>query len=147
MEEGTTGAGRAAGGWKRRLAVVASAVVVAVVVYLVARLVLADGLRAPEMDDRASMEVTIGAVIVASALASLLGWGLLALLERFTARAVTIWRVVAVVVALLSLSAPLTGAGISTGNRIGLLLLHVAVAAVLIPLLPGSPARDRAPAT
>jgi hypothetical protein len=65
------------------------------------------------MDDRAPMEITIGAVIVASALASLLGWGLLALLERFTARAVTIWP----------------------------------VAAVLIPLLPGSRARDRAPAT
>lgn len=124
-------------GWKRRLVVVAGAVVAAVAVYLVATLIAGQDLRGPAMNDRAPAEITVGAVLAASAFVSLLGWALLALLERFTARARTIWTIVALVVLLVSLGGPLTGTGVSTGNRVGLVLLHLAVAAVLIPLLPG----------
>jgi predicted permease len=85
--------------------------------------------------------VGIGFVIGASLVGSLLGWGLLAMLERHTARARTIWTGVAAVLGLMSLSLPLS-AGTTTSTRIVLALMHLAVAAVLIPTLRQSaPAR------
>ena len=73
-------------------------------------------------------------VLVVSLLASLLGWGLLAVLERRTRRAGIVWTVVAGAVLLLSLAGPLTAA-VTTGGKVSLVLLHLSVAAVLIPLL------------
>jgi len=82
-----------------------------------------------------------GSVVIASLIASLLGWALLALLEHRTGRARTIWTAVALVVVLLSLGAPLTG-GITTTAAVTLTLMHLAVAAVLITVLPlSSPTR------
>ncbi len=78
--------------------------------------------------------ISAGLVVAVSLLASLLGWGLLAALERLTQRAATIWTVAASVVLLLSLAGPLTAA-VTTGGKLTLLLLHLGVAAVLIPLL------------
>lgn len=77
----------------------------------------------------------VGAVAVAgsSLLAGLAGWGLLALLERVTARARPLWTGVAVAVAALSLLGP--QAGVTTGATVVLVVLHVVVAAVLIPAL------------
>lgn len=79
---------------------------------------------------------TIGAgfVLAVSLLASLLGWGLLAALERLTQRAATIWTVAAGAVLLFSLAGPLTAA-VTTGGKLTLVLLHLGVAVVLIPLL------------
>jgi hypothetical protein len=78
---------------------------------------------------------------MASLIASLLGWALLALLERRTDLARAIWTGVALVVVLLSLGAPLTG-GITTAAAVTLTLMHLAVAAVLITVLPlSSPTR------
>lgn len=75
------------------------------------------------------------AVVLASGASSLAGWGLLAVLERFTARAGRWWASVAVVFATASLIPPLTTPGIEVTGRAGLALLHALVAAVLIPLL------------
>lgn len=77
----------------------------------------------------------VGAVAVAgsSLVAGLAGWGLLALLERVTARARPLWIGVAVAVAALSLLGP--QAGVTTGATVVLVVLHVVVAAVLIPAL------------
>lgn len=74
-------------------------------------------------------------VIAASGFFSLAGWGLLALLERLTARARSVWMIIAVVTLLLSLATPLSGSGITPANRAVLLLMHLAVGAVLIPAL------------
>ena len=74
-------------------------------------------------------------VAVASAVLSLVGWAVLAALERLTPHARRIWLVVALVGLAASLSAPLSGTGVSTANRGVLVLMHVAVAAVLIPVL------------
>jgi hypothetical protein len=82
----------------------------------------------------APQSVGIGLVVGASLVASLCAWGLLALLERRTSRALTIWTVVAVVVLLLSLSLPLT-AGVALSTKATLALMHVAAASVLIPSL------------
>jgi hypothetical protein len=73
-----------------------------------------------------------GAVVVSALLAGLAGWALLALLERFTSRARTVWLVVAAVVLLLSLAGPL-GAGADAATTAVLVGMHLAVGAVLIP--------------
>lgn len=85
---------------------------------------------------RAGTAIAIGAVnvILSTLLASFAGWGVLALLERFTARARTIWTVVAVAVVVLSLL-PTVTADASTGTRIALTAMHLAVGAVVVPLL------------
>lgn len=79
---------------------------------------------------------TIGAgfVVVVSLLASVLGWGLLAVLERRIQRARTVWTAAAGVVLLLSLAGPLTAA-VTTSGEVALVAMHLSVAAVLIPLL------------
>ena len=127
------------GRWKRRLLVVAGAAVAAVVVFLVET--LAGTVHTPAMNGQQSQALNAGFVFFVAAFGSLVGWGLLALLEKFTAKAHTIWRVVAAVAFVLSLGGPMSGTGITGGNRLELALLHLTVAAVLIPLLPGSRSR------
>ena len=80
----------------------------------------------------ATQSVGIDYVAGATVLASLAGWGVLALLERRTARARTIWTGAALVVVLVSLSLPLT-AGTTSSTTAVLAVMHVAVAAILIP--------------
>lgn len=117
----------------RRTLSVAGAVIAALAVWVIAVPILGEhltirfGAAAPET-------IGIGLVAGASLLGSLCGWGLLALLERRTSRARAIWTGVAAIVALVSLSLPLT-AGTTTSAKIALALTHVAVAAVLIPAL------------
>lgn len=135
-EAGTGTAAR--GRWWRRLLVVAGAVLAALVVYLIAELVTDGGVQTPAMEstDQESMTLNPGGVVLASGFVSLVGWALLAVLERLTRKGRLIWTIVAVVVFLLSLSAPFSGTGTTTGDRVWLLLMHVVVAAVLILLLP-----------
>ncbi|MFG2090287.1 MULTISPECIES: DUF6069 family protein [unclassified Spirillospora] len=52
-----------------------------------------------------------------------------------SARPGRIWTAVATACLLLSLSGPFTGHGVSTANWLGLVLLHLAVGAVVIPAL------------
>ncbi len=76
------------------------------------------------------------AVIIASTLAGLVAWALLALLERFTPRARAAWTATVLVALALSLAGPLS-AGITTPGRLALAGMHVATAAVLLAALPG----------
>ena len=78
--------------------------------------------------------VGIDAVVLSSLAGSLAGWGLLAILERRFARARTIWTGIAIAVLLVSFSAPIS-AGTATTTKFALAMMHVAVAAVLIPTL------------
>ncbi len=112
----------------RLLAVVGSALA-AVAVWAVAEFGLGINVREPAGD------VGAANVVFASVVASLAGWALLALLERVTARAARWWPAIATTVALLSLVAPLTMPGVTTSSRVVLALLHLVVAATLIPLL------------
>ncbi len=82
----------------------------------------------------AATAVGAGAVVSVSLLAGLLGWALLAMLERRIARARTIWTGSALVVLLLSLAGPLT-AGTTPLVKAVLALMHLTIAAVLIPAL------------
>jgi hypothetical protein len=72
--------------------------------------------------------------VVAALVGSLAGWGLLALLRRFTAKAGAIWTVTAIIAALLSLGGPLSAIA-SAGTKVSLVAMHLAVATVLIVAL------------
>ena len=92
--------------------------------------------------------VGLGAVLVATLAAGLVGWGVLALLTR-TSRPVSqvwaprVWVVLASAATLLSLSSPLTMAA-SPAAATTLCGMHVVVAAVLVPgLLRAAYTRDR----
>ena len=118
----------------RAMAVVGTAIA-AVAVWVIAvqllgvHLLVRFGASAPQ-------SVGIDYVIGASVVGSLVGWGLLALLERRTARALSIWTAVASVAVLVSVSLPLT-VGVSASTKITLALMHGAVAAVVIPAMRG----------
>ncbi|MER6917252.1 DUF6069 family protein [Streptomyces sp. NPDC000594] len=125
-----------------RLAAVGLAALAPVLVWLVADPVLGHRLRITD----GGRTVDIGAVPVALAAlpAALAGWGLLAALERFGVRSArAVWTGAAVTVLALSFL-PLTGDGMDGGTRAALALMHLAVAAVLIP---GLRTQDAAPAT
>jgi peptidoglycan/LPS O-acetylase OafA/YrhL len=119
---------------------VGGAIVAAVAVWVVAvpllglHLIIRFGSGAPQT-------IAVGFVVGATLIASLAAWGLLALLERRTARARSIWTIVAVAVLIVSLALPFS-AGTTTTSKVVLALMHVAVAAVLIPgLRAGSSSR------
>lgn len=63
----------------------------------------------------------------------LLGWGALAVLERFTRRARAIWNTMAAVVLALSL-VPIWLVQATTGTRVMLVVIHVTVAVALLPM-------------
>jgi hypothetical protein len=73
-------------------------------------------------------------VVVVSLLAGLLGWLVLALLERLTSRAGLIWRVIAGLVLLVSLLGPLAAINLAATGV--LLALHLVVGGILILGLP-----------
>jgi hypothetical protein len=87
----------------------------------------------------APQSIGLDYVIGATVVTSLLGWAALALLERRTQRARQVWTALAVAVVLVSLTLPLI-AGTTVATRVALALMHVAVAAVLIPTLRGGSA-------
>lgn len=76
--------------------------------------------------------------MVATALiAGLAAWGLLALLERGVRYAARTYRIIALVLLVVSLAGPL-GSGVGTSSRLVLLGMHLIVGAALIIVLPGS---------
>jgi hypothetical protein len=137
--------------WRARALVVIAAVLAALAVWLVSDPLLGVELAAPTRPGSAQL-LSISPALVAgtSLVAALAGWGLLALLERFTARPRTSWTAIAVLVGLLSLAGPLsTIAPTTLANGVSLAAMHLAVAAVLIPGLAATapsltrPARAR----
>jgi hypothetical protein len=75
--------------------------------------------------------IAAGQVIGVTAAAALLGWLLLAVLERRTQRARRIWTTAALV---LSLALPLAAAT-TTAAVAGLIVMHLTVGAALIPAM------------
>lgn len=129
---------------KPRLIAVGSAVVGALVVWALAEFAFGVDLHSPAMGGQPPQQITAGWVVIVAAIVSLLGWGVLALLEKFTSNARTVWTVLAGIVFLVSLSGPWSGPGITTGNRLLLMLIHVVVAGLLIPQLSRTSAKKTA---
>src|SRR5918911_1114870 len=100
---------------RARLLDVTAAVLVAEVVWILAELALGIRLQAPAGTGYPE-PVDIGPlnVALASAVLSLVGWAVLAALERLTPHARRIWLVLALVALAASLSMPLSGTGVSS---------------------------------
>ncbi|MCF2435715.1 DUF6069 family protein [Streptomyces thinghirensis] len=119
---------------KSRATAVAAATVAAALVWALGKAFGAE-YEVAQGDGKDPMDVNVGLVIVFALISSLLGWALLAVLEKFARpKAATIWVVVATVVLVASygmvFSADTTG-----GTKTALALVHTAVGAVLIPML------------
>jgi hypothetical protein len=78
--------------------------------------------------------IPAGQVIGVAVAASLLGWLLLALLERRTANARRIWITIALAALAASLALPLTAAT-TTSAAAGLIVMHLTVGAAVIPAM------------
>ncbi|MCI4066649.1 DUF6069 family protein [Micromonospora sp. R77] len=122
---------------RRRALGVAAAVLACVLIWVLGRIAGVD--YTVTNPGQPAMDVGVGSVVIFSLVASLVGWAALIALERFTSRATAIWTALAVVVALLSLL-PLAGSEADGSTKLTLGAMHLAVAAVLIALLP---ARNR----
>lgn len=122
-----------------RALTVGAAVLVTSTLWLAARILHID-LRVDMRNGQPPMVVELPLVITFSLVAALLGWATLALLERFTSRGRTIWRLLAAATLLLSFL-PIVSVQATTGAKTVLALMHIAVAAVLIPALPGGGSR------
>lgn len=119
---------------RQRLATVALAVLAPTIVWLVAELAGTD-VQSPAFQSSPPFEIGVGNVMVTATAAALAAWGLLVLLEHFTRSARRVWTTIAIALLLVSLAGPLSGTGISTGNRLILAVMHLTVGAFLIPLL------------
>jgi Family of unknown function (DUF6069) len=79
----------------------------------------ASGVRTPQLPGQAAADLAL-TLVLDGMVASLLAWALLAVLERRTSSAQAIWRIVALLAPLLSLSALLSGTGVTLGDRLWL---------------------------
>ena len=118
---------------RRRALTVVAAAVGAFLVWAVVELGFRYDLRAPAMGESPAMDIGPWAVLAASLGTGLLAWAVLAAVERWTSSPRLTWTVLAVVAFVVSLGGPLGGVGVEASTRGMLVLLHLAVAAVLIP--------------
>lgn len=128
---------------RSRLIAIAGAALAGVVVWVVASLAGVDLTVAVPGSN--PMTITLAMVIVTAAIGGLAAWGLLALLERLTARARVIWTVIGMLVLALSLI-PAATADATTATRVSLVAMHLVVGVTLIVLL-GRSARRGEPAS
>ena len=113
-----------------RALVTVAAVLTAALVYLLFVRVGGYELRVPEAPaSSVSRPMEFGEMVGAATIACLAGWAFLSVLERFTPKALTIWTVVAVLVYLGTL--PYLP-GFRVMDRVIIVLMHTALAAVLI---------------
>lgn len=113
-----------------RALVAVGAVSAAVAVWAIAVPVLGLSVTVPDSPGSTNRsELAFLPVVLTAAVAALAGWGLLAVLERVTRRAPTVWTAIALTVFLLTL--PYLP-GFTGTERLVLTLLHLALAAVLI---------------
>ncbi|GAA2272631.1 hypothetical protein GCM10009853_028020 [Glycomyces scopariae] len=112
----------------RRLLVVLAAAAAALLVWALAVPLAGVDLTVPQGDT--ALTVGPGLVAAAALAAGLAAWGLLAILERATARGRRIWTITAATVLALSLLGPLGAAG--TAAVLVLLAMHAVVGGVLI---------------
>jgi hypothetical protein len=122
---------------RRAFAVLGSAVAPALI-WLVTVRALGHHLLVAREDGGPPLDVGLVVVVLLALLAALAGWGLLAALERLAPRrAPVVWLAVALLVLVLSF-ALLTAPGTPMSTKVPLGLMHLAVGAVLMPVLFGS---------
>ncbi len=78
--------------------------------------------------------IAVGQVLGVTVAATLLGWLLLAVLDRRTSHARAIWASIALVALAVSLALPLAAAT-NTSAVVGLVVMHLTVGAAVIPAM------------
>jgi hypothetical protein len=78
--------------------------------------------------------ISVGQIIGVTVAACLLGWLLLALLERRTTHARLLWTTIALVALAASLALPLAAAT-TTSAAAGLVVMHLTIGAAVIPAM------------
>ena len=128
-----------------RAAGAAGTIGAAVTVWLLAHFAAGVTLRQPAFSATAQpAHLAIGFVIAAAAVASLAGSAVASLIGRTTRRPRATWVIIATAATVVSLSMPFSGHGITVTQRIALACMHLAVAAVLIPVIAATlPAQRR----
>ncbi|TYC00285.1 hypothetical protein FXF53_14005 [Micromonospora sp. WP24] len=116
--------------WRQRALGVLLAALAAVVIWVVAVPLAGMDLDATMAEGQAPTRINLGMVVAAALIISLLGWALLALLERVSRHGLRIWVIVAVIFLLLSLAGPTMAE--TGGAMVALALMHLAVGGVLI---------------
>ncbi|WP_028648286.1 DUF6069 family protein [Nocardiopsis sp. CNT312] len=128
------------GAWKPRLIAIAAAAVVNVLAGAAAPLVGADLVISPPGQEEATVPLTAFALFTVAF--GLIGWGTLALAERFLGRrGLLVWTVVALVFAVLS-CVPSLAAGGSAATGVLLAATHLLAAAVMVPVFRRSSPTD-----
>lgn len=119
----------------RRLAGAAAAAAAVLTVWLIVRYGARLHLHAPAFGaTQRPTTVSGGFAVVVAVLTALAGWGLVELLEAKARRPRRAWLVTAPVLLVVSLSAPLSGHGVTSSDRLALICMHLVVGAALIPL-------------
>ncbi|MCG5442735.1 DUF6069 family protein [Micromonospora sp. NIE79] len=119
---------------RRRALGVAVAVVAPLAIWVIGALAGVD--YTVESPGQPATVIGAGAIVMIALGAALLGWALLALLERFASRvARPVWISLAIVVTVLSF-VPVLSVEATGGAKLALGATHVAVAVALIALLP-----------
>lgn len=124
---------RTLSGMTKKLIVAPAAAVTGAVTYALLHWVLGLGLQA------GGRTVTLPAVLIASAVAALAGWSLLALLSRVTAHPRRSWTVIALTTLVISLAGPLSAGSLPT--ILALISLHLTVGTTVITVLRDRPGR------
>jgi hypothetical protein len=91
-------------------------------------------LRVDSGDGRPPQTIGLAFAAIVALAVSLLAWGVRATLDRLTGRAAVVWTALAVTVLLVSF-VPVYYVEASSGTKVALVSMHLAVAAVLVPVL------------
>jgi hypothetical protein len=107
----------------RRLTAIVAAAAAATAIWAIAT---ASGmsLHQPAAGSGVAPKLSVGMVIAVPIIAALAGWGVSRLVKRA-------WWAVVSVALLLSLAGPLSGHGVSAGNRAVLVCMHLAVGVIV----------------
>jgi hypothetical protein len=136
----TTSTRRSAGGARQatvrrsRAIAVLSAGAAGLLGWVAADALLGVDLAVQTGDTATLREVGPVAALLAGLMSGLAGWLLLAVLERFTARARSLWRAIALLTLVVSLVGTLDA--VTTAATAALATLHVLVGATVLVLLP-----------
>lgn len=122
-----------------RPAGVAGGALAALLTWSVARFGAGLHLRTPAFSSSTHpATLSAGFVFFVAAIAGVLGWASLALLERRTERPRRYWLFTGGLVTIISLTGPLSGHGVGATDRLSLACMHLAVAAVVLPAFAAS---------
>lgn len=130
-----------------RAAAVIGAAAAAAIVWLFARYALGIHLHTPAFGSQQKPSALgLGFAVIAGVVASLLALGTVALIERASRNPRRNWVIIGLLGLAVSLSGPASGHGVTSTDRWALICMHLAVAAVLIPVLAASIHRGPPPA-